>query len=170
MRPKLALEDGATKNNNTPAAASSTPVTLMARAICNATDFIYAPPFTERRKGLELHLGNDLTSGRGKSTRLVGRHLALQQGESQEQYWSCHSKMRVSGLCKARSCVCKSRLRAEINGVEVNPVRNSGQDLQFNETITKGIPHQAGKRIQIELHKNSRTMVLHRLYADIQNG
>ena len=59
----------------------------MARSICDAPDFIYAPPFTKRRKGLEPHLGNDLTSGRGKGTRLVGRHLALQQGESQEQYW-----------------------------------------------------------------------------------
>ena len=95
----------------------------MARSICDAPDFIYAPPFTKRRKGLEPHLGNDLTSGRGKGTRLVGRHLALQQGESQEQYWSCRSKMRVSSLCKARSRVCKSRLRAESNGVEVNPVR-----------------------------------------------
>jgi hypothetical protein len=88
IRQKLARENSATKNNNTPAVAPGAPVTLMARAICNATDFIRAPPFTKRRKGLELHLGNDLLLGRGKGTRLVGRHLALQQGESQEQYWN----------------------------------------------------------------------------------
>jgi hypothetical protein len=107
----------------------------MARAICNGTDFIRAPPFTKRRKGLELHLGNDLLLGRGKRTRLVGRHLALQQGQSQEQYWSCHNRMRVSGLCKARSCVCKSRLLAESNGVEVDLGRNfrSGFTVQRDD-------------------------------------
>jgi hypothetical protein len=136
IRRKLAFENGATNNNNnTPAAAPSAPVPLMARAICNATDFICAPPFTKRRKGLELHLRNGLTPDRGKGTRLVGRDLALRKRQSQEQCWSCHSKMRVSGLCKARSCVCKSRLRAEINGVEVNPERNfrSGFTVQRDD-------------------------------------
>jgi hypothetical protein len=33
------------------------------------------------------------------------------------------------------------RLRAEINGVEVNPEGISDQGLQFSETITNGIPH-----------------------------
>ena len=87
MRPKLAFEDSANWNNAA-AFASSTPVPRMTRAICNATDFIYTPPFTEGRKGLELHLGKGLTSDRGKGTRLVGRHLALQQQQSQEQYWN----------------------------------------------------------------------------------
>ena len=83
------------------------------------------PPFTKRRKGLELHLGNDLLLGRGKGTRLVGRHLALQQGESQEQYWN---NMELSQQNESVRFVQRLILRLQVaatlnNGVEVNPVR-----------------------------------------------
>jgi hypothetical protein len=54
--------------------------------------------------------------------------------------------------------------------VRLITARNCQQDLQFNDSITNGIPHQAGKRIQIELRKNPCAMELHRLYADVQNG
>ena len=43
----------------------------------------------------------------------------------------------------------------------------SRQLLEFNDVITNGIPHQAGKRAQLQLKKDPRTIAFHCLYADI---
>jgi hypothetical protein len=51
IRQKLARENSATKNNNTPAVAPSTPVPLMARSICDAPDLNLRPLFYKTEKG-----------------------------------------------------------------------------------------------------------------------